>query len=59
MRWRRSLARAGAWSRSSPMARPGKCRLLTRSGRALSDRAVFDATAPLLAGFEAPAEFVF
>lgn len=37
----------------------GKCRLLTRSGAALSDRAVFDATAPLLAGFEAPAEFVF
>ena len=37
----------------------GKCRLHTRTARSVTDRAVFDATAPVLAGFERPAEFTF
>lgn len=37
----------------------GRCRLLTRAGDAISDRELFDATAPLLAGFERPREFTF
>lgn len=37
----------------------GKCRVLTRSGRAVSDYALFDATAPVLEGFEKPAAFSF
>lgn len=36
-----------------------QCRVLTRSGDALSERYLFDADVPLLAGFERPAEFVF
>ena len=37
----------------------GRCRLLTRAGQAVSDRELFDATAPVLPGFDRPAEFVF
>lgn len=37
----------------------GKCRVLTRAGRGISRRFVFDADAPVLPGFERPAEFAF
>lgn len=37
----------------------GRCRLLTRTGATVSDRALFDATAPILPGFERPAAFTF
>ena len=37
----------------------GRCRVLTRAGQAVSDRALFDATAPVLPGFDRPSEFVF
>lgn len=37
----------------------GRCRVVTRSGTALSHRTVFDATAPVLAGFETPPAFSF
>jgi protein-L-isoaspartate(D-aspartate) O-methyltransferase len=37
----------------------GKCRVLTRSRGAFTERDVFDATAPVLPGFERPAMFEF
>ena len=37
----------------------GQCRVITRAGNALSERYVFDATAPVLAGFERKAAFAF
>ena len=37
----------------------GHCRVLSRSGDAVSGRSVFDATPPVLPGFEKPAEFTF
>lgn len=37
----------------------GKCRVISRAGGAVSSRTVFDATAPVLPGFEKPAEFTF
>lgn len=37
----------------------GRCRVFQRAGNALSGRTVFDATAPVLPGFEKPVEFVF
>jgi len=37
----------------------GQCCVLTRAGAAVSRRYVFDAEAPLLAGFERTAEFTF
>jgi protein-L-isoaspartate(D-aspartate) O-methyltransferase len=37
----------------------GQCRVLTRAGAGVSQRHVFDADAPLLAGFEDVAEFAF
>ena len=37
----------------------GRCRVYQRSGKALSERSVFDATAPVLPGFETPVEFTF
>jgi protein-L-isoaspartate(D-aspartate) O-methyltransferase len=37
----------------------GKCCVLTRTGAGLAQRYVFDADAPLLAGFEKAAEFAF
>ncbi len=37
----------------------GQCCVLTRAGAGVSRRHVFDADAPLLAGFEAAAEFAF
>lgn len=37
----------------------GRCRVLLRSGRSVSGRPLFDATAPLLEGFEKPREFIF
>lgn len=37
----------------------GRCRVYQRSGRALSERSVFEATAPVLPGFEKPVEFTF
>lgn len=37
----------------------GRCRVCQRAGRGLSWRTVFDATAPLLPGFEKPMEFTF
>ena len=37
----------------------GQCRLLTRSGDTLTDLYVFDASAPLLPGFERPQGFEF
>ena len=37
----------------------GRCRVYQRSGKALSSRTVFDATAPVLPGFEKPVEFTF
>jgi len=37
----------------------GQCRLLQRSGHAISERIMFDATAPVLDGFEKPETFVF
>lgn len=37
----------------------GQCRVSVRAGETLSHRAVFDAGAPLLAGFEVPRAFVF
>lgn len=39
--------------------RAGRCRVWQRAGKAVSVRTVFDATAPLLPGFEKPAEFTF
>ncbi len=36
-----------------------QCRVLTRSGSGLSDRYMFDAHAPRIAGFERPAAFSF
>lgn len=37
----------------------GKCRVLTRAGKGVSRRFVFDADAPVLPGFERPVEFAF
>lgn len=37
----------------------GQCRVIARSGRGLSERVMFDATAPVIEGFEAPAAFTF
>ena len=37
----------------------GQCCVLTRAGAGVSRRHVFDADAPLLAGFEKVAEFAF
>ncbi len=37
----------------------GKCRVLTRAGKGVSRRFVFDADAPVLPGFEKPVEFAF
>ena len=37
----------------------GQCCVLTRAGAGVSRRHVFDADAPLLAGFEKAAEFAF
>lgn len=37
----------------------GKCRVLTRAGNGVSRRFVFDGDAPVLPGFEKPAEFAF
>ena len=37
----------------------GRCRVWTRARGVVSDRALFDATAPVLPGFDRPAEFVF
>ncbi len=37
----------------------GQCCVLTRAGAGMSRRYVFDADAPLLAGFERSAEFAF
>ncbi|MEM1344987.1 MAG: protein-L-isoaspartate O-methyltransferase [Pseudomonadota bacterium] len=37
----------------------GRCALYTRTASGISDRTVFDATAPLIAGFEAPPAFEF
>ncbi len=37
----------------------GQCCVLTRAGAGVSRRYVFDADAPLLAGFESVAEFAF
>ena len=37
----------------------GHCRVLSRSGEAVSGRSVFDATSTILPGFEKPAEFTF
>ncbi|MEM9148516.1 MAG: protein-L-isoaspartate O-methyltransferase [Pseudomonadota bacterium] len=36
-----------------------QCRVMTRSGSALSERYVFDAAAPVLDGFSRPADFSF
>lgn len=36
-----------------------QCRVLTRSGAGLSERYMFDAAAPVLAGFDRPAAFSF
>lgn len=37
----------------------GQCRVITRSGNALSERYAFDATAPVLKGFEREESFAF
>lgn len=37
----------------------GRCKLLYRAGKTVSARTVFDATAPILPGFEKPIEFTF
>ena len=37
----------------------GQCRVLVRAGQSCSERYAFDATAQVLAGFEAKAEFAF
>ncbi|MGF1446839.1 MAG: protein-L-isoaspartate O-methyltransferase [Pikeienuella sp.] len=37
----------------------GKCRLLIKSGEAVSERYLFDAGGPVIAGFEQPQTFVF
>jgi protein-L-isoaspartate(D-aspartate) O-methyltransferase len=37
----------------------GKCRVLTRAGSGMSERTVFDASAPLVPGFGQASEFVF
>lgn len=37
----------------------GQCKVLYRSGGAVSRRTMFDASAPVLAGFEKPVEFTF
>ncbi|MDT8344887.1 MAG: protein-L-isoaspartate O-methyltransferase [Thermohalobaculum sp.] len=37
----------------------GQCRIITRAGATFSERYVFDASAPVLAGFERAASFAF
>lgn len=57
--WIDQLASGGRLVVVQPNGPVGQARVYTRVGNAVGDRIVFDASAPILPGFEAKPEFVF